>query len=83
MINQNLVKLINLDKNDKTKQYVAMYVAGFYIFFHPFLIYARLYTVDYYETASYIIIFYSVVVISLYQDKRLLSSSFLSVVFTY
>lgn len=80
MINQILVKLINLDKNDKTKQYVAMYVAGFYIFFSSILIYARLYTVDYYETASYIIIFYSVVVISLYQDKRLLSSSFLSMV---
>ena len=32
-INQILKKLIHTDKQDKTKQSVAMYVAGFYMFF--------------------------------------------------
>jgi HD-GYP domain-containing protein (c-di-GMP phosphodiesterase class II) len=78
-INQILKKLIYIDQTDKTKQNVAMYVAGLYMFFSSILIYARLYSVPYYETAAYILIYYSIVVISLYQDKKLLSSSFQTV----
>ena len=65
-----------MDPHDKTKQSVAMYVAAFYIFFSSILIYARLYTNPYFETAAYILMYYAVVVISLYQEKKLLSQSF-------
>lgn len=76
VINKLLKKLIYLDQEDKTKQSVAMYVAAFYIFFSSVLIYARLYTLEYFETGAYILMYYAVVVISLYQEKKLLSSSF-------
>ncbi|MCD4826896.1 MAG: hypothetical protein K8Q99_03865 [Acholeplasmataceae bacterium] len=76
VINRILKKLIHLDPEDKTKQGVAMYVSAFYIFFSAILIYARLYTHEYFETGAYILMYYAVVVISLYQEKKLLSSSF-------
>jgi hypothetical protein len=76
VINKLLRKLINMDVNDRTKQMVAMYVAAFYIFFSSILIYARLYQKEYFETGAYILMYYAVVVISLYQEKKLLSSSF-------
>jgi HD-GYP domain-containing protein (c-di-GMP phosphodiesterase class II) len=65
-----------MDPHDKTKQSVAMYVSAFYIFFSSILIYARLYQIDYFETAAYILMYYAIVVISLYQERKLLSSSF-------
>ncbi|MDY0294260.1 MAG: hypothetical protein RBQ71_00460 [Acholeplasmataceae bacterium] len=76
VINKFLTKLINMDPHDKTKQSVAMYVSAFYIFFSSILIYARLYQVEYFETAAYILMYYAIVVISLYQERKLLSSSF-------
>jgi len=76
VINKLLKKLINMDPSDKTKQSVAMYVAAFYIFFSSVLIYARLYQKEYFETGAYILMYYAVVVISLYQEKKLLASSF-------
>jgi HD-GYP domain-containing protein (c-di-GMP phosphodiesterase class II) len=76
VINKFLKKLINMDPNDKTKQSVAMYVSAFYIFFSSILIYARLYQKEYFETGAYILMYYAVVVISLYQEKKLMSSSF-------
>lgn len=76
VINNILKKLIYLDPLDKTKQSVAMYVSAFYIFFSSILIYARLYEKDYFETAAYILMYYAIVVISLYQERKLLSSSF-------
>ncbi len=75
-INKLLKKLIFLDKKDRTKQMVAMYVASLYIFFSAILIYARLYNIEYFETAAYILMYYAVVVISLYQEKKVLSGSF-------
>ncbi len=80
IINQILKKLIHIDKEDKTKQLVAMYVAGFYMFLSSILIYARLYEIPYYETGAYILIYYALVVISLYQDRKLLSSSFTTLI---
>lgn len=74
-------KLINLDKNDLTKQQIAMYVSSFWIFISAILVYVRIYAVgrnELFETAAYVLIFYSLVQISLYQDKKLLSNSFVS-----
>ena len=76
VINKLLRKLINIDRTDKTKQNVAMYVATFYIFFSSILIYARLYQKEYFETGAYILMYYAIVVISLYQEKKLLAGSF-------
>ncbi len=74
-------KLIDLDHNDKTKQQIAMYVSSFWIFISAILVYVRIYAVGnnaLFETASYVLIYYALVEISLYQDKRLLSNSFIS-----
>lgn len=76
VINKFLKKLIFLDTKDKTKQNVAMYVAAFYMFLSAILMYARLYQKEYFETGAYILIYYALVVISLYQEKKLLSSIF-------
>lgn len=76
LINKLLTTLINLDKKDKTKQLIATYVASFYIFLSSVIIYARLFNTPF-ETVSYILIYYSIVVISLYQDKRLLQTAFI------
>ena len=76
-------KLINLDHNDLTKQQIAMYVSSFWIFISAVMVYIRVYAVGQnapYETASYVLIFYALVQISLYQDKRLLSNSFVSLI---
>ena len=74
-------KLINLDHNDLTKQQIAMYVSSFWIFISAVMVYIRVYAVGQnapFETASYVLIFYALVQISLYQDKRLLANSFVS-----
>ncbi|WP_025724448.1 hypothetical protein [Acholeplasma granularum] len=74
-------KLIDLDHNDLTKQQIAMYVSSFWIFISAVLVYIRIYAVGQnapFETASYVLIYYALVQISLYQDKRLLSNSFVS-----
>ncbi|HLT00266.1 MAG TPA: hypothetical protein VK005_02130 [Acholeplasma sp.] len=74
-------KLIDLDHNDLTKQQIAMYVSSFWIFISAMLVYVRIYAVGsnaLFETASYVLIYYALVEISLYQDKRLLSNSFVS-----
>lgn len=76
-VNRMLNRLIQLDTKDKTKQQVAMYVSSLYIFFSSVLVYARLYTIPYYETAGYILVFYALVVISLYQMRKVLSGSFI------
>lgn len=76
-------KLIDLDHNDLTKQQIAMYVSSFWIFISSVMVYIRVYAVGQnapFETASYVLIFYALVQISLYQDKRLLANSFVSLV---
>ena len=76
LINRLLTTLINIDKTDKTKQLIATYVASFYIFLSSVITYARLYDTSF-ETVAYVLIYYSVIVISLYQDKKLLSTAFI------
>lgn len=79
-INQLLARLINIDPFDLTKQQVAMYVATFYIFLSSILVYIRMFTLNsdarIFETASYVLLYYALVVISLYQDKNLLKNTF-------
>lgn len=73
-LNNVINRLIFGERHDKTKQEVAMYVEAIYMFISAILIYARLY--GNFETAAYILIYYSVVVISLYQSRRLIMWTF-------
>lgn len=76
VVNKLLKSLINMDRKDKTKQSIATYVASFYIFLISVLIYAKLYNQGNLETVSYVLLYYALVVISLYQDKKILATSF-------
>lgn len=76
VINRWLTRLIKIDTKDKSKQMIATYVASFYIFLISVLIYAKLYDQGSLETVSYVLLYYALVVISLYQDKKILSTSF-------
>ncbi len=81
-LNRTLSKLINDSTNEKIKQQVAMYIAAFYMILSSVLIYFKLktqMTVDGSEylgigEAGYILIYYSLLVVSLYQDKKMLMS---------
>jgi len=73
-LNNVIKRLIYGERHDKTKQEVAMYVEALYMFISSILIYARLY--NNFETVAYILIYYSVVVISLYQSKKLILWTF-------
>lgn len=77
LINKLLTNLIALDKKDKTKQMIAMYVASLYIFVSSVLIYVKLFNIEGLETVSYVLIYYALVVISLYQYKGLLRNAFI------
>lgn len=77
LINRLLTNLIALDKKDKTKQMIAMYVASLYIFVSSVLMYVKLFNIEGLETVSYVLIYYSLVVISLYQYKGLLRNTFI------
>lgn len=77
IINKGLTSLINIDNRDITKQSVAMYIASLYIYISSILVYARLYQSGTFETVSYVLLYYSIVLISLYQDKKLLFHGFI------
>ena len=84
-LNRTLSKLINETSHEKTKQQIAMYIAAFYMILSSVLIYFKLKTqmndsgsilngkLNVGE-AGYILIYYSLLVISLYQDKKMLMS---------
>ena len=71
-LNTVIKRLISSDTHDKTKQEVAMYLLAAYMFISAILFYARFYQTDSLETAAYVMIYYSIVVISLYQSKKLI-----------
>lgn len=79
-LNRTLSKLINDPSKEKIKQQIAMYIAAFYMILSSVLIYFKIKTqmnVDGTEylgigEAGYILIYYSLLVVSLYQDKKML-----------
>ncbi len=71
-INAIINSLIKIDRHDKTRQQIAMYVMALYVFISVVLVYMRFYHEPYFETTSYILIYYAIVVISLYQSKSLM-----------
>ncbi|MDR2867449.1 MAG: hypothetical protein LBV55_02165 [Acholeplasmatales bacterium] len=75
-VNILLKKLIYYDTKNITRQNVAMYIASLYIFLVSILLYLRVYSFASLEIGGYLLLFYSLVVVSLYQDRKLLSGLF-------
>lgn len=71
-INSAIKHLIHTDRHDKTRQQIGMYAMAFYIFITVILLYAKFFHEEYFETTIYVLIYYSVVIISLYQSKSLM-----------
>ena len=79
VINQTIKKIIYSEHKDILRQQIAMYMCSFYMFLSAILVYIKLKsganTVAYSE-AGYMLLYYSLVVISLYQDTKMLKNVF-------
>ena len=79
VINQTIKKIIYSENKDLIRQQIAMYMCSFYMFLSAIFVYIKLKsgttTVDYAE-AGYMLLYYSLVVISLYQDTKMLKNVF-------
>ena len=77
LVNRTLKKMIYKDKDNYLRQQIAMYICCFYMFLSAILIYTRLKTGlenAYFGEAAYILLYYSLVICSFYQSKKLLKS---------
>jgi HD-GYP domain-containing protein (c-di-GMP phosphodiesterase class II) len=76
VINYFLSKLINKSgtngSDDSARQQIAMYFAAVYLFISATLFYLKVHNVGGLETFSYILFFYVITVVALYQDKKVL-----------
>lgn len=79
IINHTIKKIIYSEHKDLIRQQIAMYMCSFYMFLSAILVYVKLKsginTVAYSE-AGYMLLYYSLVVISLYQDTKMLKNVF-------
>lgn len=71
-----LEKIISSDPTDHNRQTLASYFASGYMFLSSLFAYLRLYGSPMFETIGYVLLFYAIVVISLYQEKAILTFSF-------
>lgn len=77
LVNRTLKKMIYKDKENYLRQQIAMYICCFYMFLSALLIYTRLKTGlsnSFFGEAGYILLYYSLVICSFYQSKKLLRS---------
>lgn len=77
VVNFTLKKMINKNSNDLLKQQIAMYMCCFYMFLSAIIIYLKLKTGssnEYLGEVGYILLYYSLVISSFYQDKKLLKN---------
>lgn len=80
VVNHTLKKLINGNEHDPVKQQIASYFCVFYMFLTAILLYIkmRMFTENsageqpIYSDAAYVLIYYSLAVISLYQSPKLI-----------
>lgn len=79
-VNRSLTKMINQNETNILKQQIAMYVQCFYMFLSATLVYIKLKSqlnsnseVVMYAEVGYAMLYVSLVVVSLYQDKKLLA----------
>ncbi len=71
-LNKGIGHLISTDRHDLVKQQMAMYGLAAYLFITITLLYIKFYNEIYLETTIYILFYYAIVVISLYQSKSLM-----------
>lgn len=77
LVNQTLKGMIYKEKDNLLKQQIAMYMCCFYMFLTAILIYTKLKTGStavYFGEVGYILLYYSLVVCSFYQDKKMLQT---------
>ena len=79
IINHTIKKIIYSENRDLIRQQIAMYMCSFYMFLSAILVYMKLKTGDgtaSYAEGGYMLLYYSLVVISLYQDTKMLKNVF-------
>lgn len=75
LLNRTLKKVIHSEPDNLLKQQIAMYLISFYMFLSALLVYFKLKSgvnVEFLNEAGYMLIYYSLIVVSLYQDKKLM-----------
>lgn len=77
LINKTIKKIYS-DKTNKTAQQVAMYMSAFYMFLTAIIIYIKLETMtnNYLAPTGYMLLYYSLIVVSLYQSRAMLKKVF-------
>lgn len=79
LMNKTTKNMINKDSNSYIKQEIAMYFQSFYMFLSAILIYIKIVidpNINYLREPGYLLIFYALVVISLYQNKKMVKNLF-------
>lgn len=76
LVNHTLKKLIINNQKDMVKQQIASYFCVFYMFLLAIVMYVKMMTGNdaIYRDSSYILIYYSLVVISLYQSPKMIKN---------
>ena len=77
LINRALKNMIYKDKTNYLRQQIAMYICCFYMFLSAILLYTKLkmgLENTYFGEAGYILLYYSLVICSFYQSKKLLKT---------
>lgn len=74
LFNRTLKKIIYAEPDNLKQQQIAMYMTSFYMFLSAILIYikAKSSLSTNYSEAGYILLYYSLVVVALYQDRNLM-----------
>ncbi len=75
LLNKTLKTIINSEPGNYLKQQIAMYMISFYMFLSAILVYFKLKSgvnVEFLNEAGYMLIYYSLMVTALYQDKKLM-----------
>lgn len=79
IINHTINKMIHQDKKNKVRQEIAMYMCSFYMFLSALFVYVKL-SIDSltmpYAEAGYMLLYYSLIVISFYQNTKMLKNVF-------
>ena len=78
LVNMGLKKTINKAPDDHTTQLIASYIASFYIILLSIVIYLKLKfgSIVYLQECGYILLYYSLAICSLYQNKKMMKTIF-------
>ncbi len=78
LMNRTIKKLIYTDTSNIVTQQVAMYLSSLYMFLSAIIIYMKLETgnTNFLSQSGYMLLYYSLIVVSLYQDRKMLKRVF-------